>query len=210
MTATASTSAQRRLPESPALNSGDRMDRAEFERRYTCRPDIKKAELIAGVVYVASPVRTVEHADPHALLVTVLGAYRLVTPSVLLSDNGTYRCPDGSVVQPDVTLRYRDGGSRLDDEHYLTGVPELCAEVAGSSLSIDLLEKKALYESIGVREYIVWQTEEERIDWWVLRNGAYQPLAPDGAGVIRSEVFPGLALDVPALVALARESEPAD
>ena len=48
----------------PALESGDRMDRDEFERRYSCRPDIKKAELVDGVVYVSSPVRTPQHADP--------------------------------------------------------------------------------------------------------------------------------------------------
>ncbi len=210
MTATAPTSATQRATESPALNSGDRMEREEFERRYNCRPDIKKAEPIAGVVYVASPVRTVEHADPHSILVGELYAYRKTHAGVLLSDNGTYHCPEGSTVQPDVTLRYRVGGSRLNDDHYLTGVPELCAEVAASSLAIDLFEKKALYESIGVREYIVWQTEEERIDWWVLREGAYQPLIPDVAGRLASEVFPGLVLDVPALIALARESEPAD
>ena len=213
MTAPAPLETKRHTGQTVALNSGDHMDREEFERRYSCRPDIKKAELIAGVVYVASPVRTFEHADPHALLVTILGAYRIVTPGVLLSDNGTYRCPDGSTVQPDVTLRYstaHGGTSRLDREHYLAGVPELCAEVAGSSKGYDLFEKKALYERLGVREYIVWQTEDERIDWWVLRGGAYLALPADEHGKIASEVFPGLALDLPALLALARESEPED
>ena len=37
--------------------------------------------------------------------------------------------------------------------------------------------------------------------WWVLREGEYQTLLPDDAGVLRSEVFPGLWLDVPALIA---------
>jgi len=34
-----------------------------------------------------------------------------------------------------------------------------------------------------------------------VREGEYQPLLPDDAGVLRSEVFPGLWLDVPALIA---------
>ena len=42
------------------------MTRDEFERRYEALPDIKKAELIEGVVYVASPVRFDQHAEQHA------------------------------------------------------------------------------------------------------------------------------------------------
>jgi len=51
------------------LESGDsasadlsvRLSRSEFERRYAAMPQIKKAELIEGVVYVASPVRSRSH-----------------------------------------------------------------------------------------------------------------------------------------------------
>ncbi len=38
----------------PLLHPGDRLSRAEFERRYLAQPDIKKAELIEGVVYMPS------------------------------------------------------------------------------------------------------------------------------------------------------------
>ena len=50
------------------LESGDRLTRAEFHRRYCARPDITKAELIQGVMYVASPVRHTVHGKPHALM----------------------------------------------------------------------------------------------------------------------------------------------
>ena len=46
------------------LESGDRLSRAEFERRYMAMPDLKRAELIEGVVYVPSPVRAADTADP--------------------------------------------------------------------------------------------------------------------------------------------------
>ena len=39
------------------LENGDRLTRAEFERRYAAMPRLKKAELIEGIVYVPSPVR---------------------------------------------------------------------------------------------------------------------------------------------------------
>lgn len=62
----------------PPLESGDRLTRAEFDRRYTA--DIKKAELIEGVVYVASPVRARRHSRPHATIVHWLGEYCAATP----------------------------------------------------------------------------------------------------------------------------------
>ena len=50
---------QRHSPNRPAttppLEPGDRLSRAEFERRYVAMPHVKKAELIEGVVYMPSP-----------------------------------------------------------------------------------------------------------------------------------------------------------
>ena len=59
----------------PPLESGDHLSRAEFERRYEAHPEIKKAELIEGVVYVASPVRFQQHGRPHSDVMTWLGGY---------------------------------------------------------------------------------------------------------------------------------------
>jgi hypothetical protein len=52
----------------PPLENGDRLTRPEFERRYQAMTQLKKAELIAGVVYMASPVRIKNHGDKNALL----------------------------------------------------------------------------------------------------------------------------------------------
>lgn len=56
------------------LESGDKLTRAEFEQRYATMPQVKKAELIEGTVYMASPVRITQHGDPHARIMTWLGA----------------------------------------------------------------------------------------------------------------------------------------
>lgn len=58
-----------RLLQLPPLESGDRLSRVEFERRYAAMPDLKKAELIEGIVYVSSPVRVI-HSQPHANIIT--------------------------------------------------------------------------------------------------------------------------------------------
>jgi len=75
----------------PPLESGDRLTRYEFERRYRAMPRVKKAELIEGVVYVASPLRFRSHAQPHGNLMIWLGTYKVLTPGVELGDNPTVR-----------------------------------------------------------------------------------------------------------------------
>src|SRR5436189_3882496 len=97
---------QHPTPESiPPLQNGDRLTRAEFERRYDAMPHLKKAELIEGVVYVPSPVRIDAHAEPHGLVVTWLGVYRAATPGVQFGDNPTVRLDLDNEPQPDALLR---------------------------------------------------------------------------------------------------------
>jgi len=92
------------------------------------------------------------------------------------------------------------GTSRIGDDGYVEGAPELVIEIAASSATYDVRDKRTIYRRNGVREYIVWQVYDRQLDWWVLRDGEYQPLMPDESGVLRSEIFPGLWLDGPALL----------
>ena len=57
----------------PPLQAGDRLTRDEFERRYGAMPQVRKAELIEGVVSMPSPVSNEGHADPHIRLATLFG-----------------------------------------------------------------------------------------------------------------------------------------
>ncbi|KAB8317949.1 Uma2 family endonuclease [Tolypothrix campylonemoides VB511288] len=186
----------------PPLESGDRLTRQEFERRYAAMPQIKKAELIEGVAYVASPVRIKNHGRPHAQVMAWVTAYWVATPGVDLADNTTVRLDADNEPQPDVLLRIEPevgGNSRISDDDYVEGAPELIVEIAASSASYDLKDKLNAYRRNGVQEYIVWQIYENRLDWFKLEEGRYISLEPDADGVIRSGVFPGLWLAVPAL-----------
>ncbi|MGB3262451.1 MAG: Uma2 family endonuclease [Microcoleus sp.] len=184
----------------PALESGDRLTRAEFERRYAATPEKFKAELIEGIVYVASPVRAF-HGVPHADLVTWLGVYRTATPGVSAADNTTARLDLDNEPQPDALLRIQIGGtSTISDDGYIEGAPELVAEIATSSATIDLGAKKNAYRRNGVQEYLVWQTFENRLSWFRLQAEEFVLIEPDAGGIIRSSTFPGLWLAVPALL----------
>jgi Uma2 family endonuclease len=196
-----SMSTRTELPVS--LESGDRLTREEFHRRYSACPDIKKAELVEGVVYVASPIRFDRHAQKHFLVVTWLGTYVALTPGVEPGgDNGTIFLDDGNEVQPDAFLwRPEPGGPRLTDDGYIEGAPQLIVEVSASSVSYDLHDKLEAYRRNRVREYVVWRTLDAAIDWFRLRDGAYVRIEPDADGVIESEQFPGLRLHVPSMLA---------
>lgn len=188
----------------PPLENGDRLTRAEFERRYQAMPHLKKAELIEGVVYMAAALRFRSHGQPHGNLIIWLGNYKVATPGIELADNATVRLDRDNDPQPDVALFLSPtlgGQVQISEDDYIEGAPELIAEVAASSASYDLGDKKKVYRRNGVREYIVWQMFENKLDWFVLQDDEYIELAPDADGMIRSRQFPGLWLAVEALLA---------
>ena len=186
----------------PPLENGDRLTRAEFERRYHEMPEVKKAELIEGIVYMPSPVRIRHHGKPHFKLSNWIGNYEEETPGTEGADNSTVRLDLDNEPQPDVLLRIlteAGGSSWISEDDYLEGSPEFTAEVAASSASYDCHAKKNAYRRNGVQEYLIWLVMEDRLEWWRLIEGEYVPLQPEN-GVYKSQVFPGLWLDGEALL----------
>jgi Uma2 family endonuclease len=185
------------------LEPGDRLTREEFERRWKAMPHIKRAELIEGVVYMAAAVRADRHGHPHSRLMVWLGTYAIHTPGIQDADNSSLLLDLDNEPQPDALLRIPKelgGQSEVTSEGYVSGAPELVAEIAASSASIDLHGKFHVYRRHGVQEYIVWRVLEEAMDWFVLEEGRYRALEADAGGVFKSRVFPGLWLDAPAMV----------
>jgi Uma2 family endonuclease len=186
----------------PPLENGDRLSRDEFERRYAAMPDTK-AELIEGVVYVASPVRLGSHGRPHSQMMAWVSPYWVTTLGVDVGIDSTVRLDSGNEPQPDILIRLGQGyggKSRLTADDYVEGPPELVIEIAASTATFDLYEKKTAYGRNGIQEYIVWQMFDRRIDWFYLDNDRYVDLEPDEDGLCRSRVFPGLWLDPEAMV----------
>ncbi|MEW6306128.1 MAG: Uma2 family endonuclease [Verrucomicrobiota bacterium] len=185
------------------LENGDHLHSAEFLRRYEGMPDVKKAELIQGRVYMGSPVRADVHGKPDNLLQTWLGVYAAATPGVEVFTNSTLVLDPDNIFQPDAVLclsAERGGKTTLNEKGYLCGPAELVVEIAASSASIDLYDKMDTYRRCGVREYLVWRTTEQRFDWFVLENEEYRSMPPDAEGTLHSPTFPGLTLLVKALL----------
>lgn len=187
----------------PQLENGDRLSREEFHRRYEAMPANVRAELIKGVVYMASPVRAQNHGKPHAQIMSVLGSYQISTPGLELLDNVTYIASEDYEPQPDGVLRILEslgGRSRINESDYLEGSPEFVVEIASSTASYDLHDKLELYEQKGIQEYLVWRVLDDRFDWFSLEEGKYVRLPADEQGIIESKVFPGLRLNTMAML----------
>ncbi len=191
------------VPAEPLLEPGDRLARAEFERRYELMPHVKKAELIEGIVYMPSPARAKKHGIPQSHLAAWLGVYRSETPGVECGDNSTVRLDLDNEPQPDLVLfklPEKGGQTSISEDDYIEGAPELAIEIVGSSRAYDLHQKKDAYRRNGVCEYLAWITGEQRLVWWELRQGEYHEIAPDADGLLKSRAFPGLWLDAAALL----------
>ena len=186
---------------SPPLHAGDHLSRAEFERRYHAHPEIKKAELIEGIVHIPSPIHHKGHSQPHAHIITLLGTYCAATPGTDLGDNASVRLDFENEVQPDVLLRLetaKGGNSRISEDDYLEVPPELIVEIAASSAAYDMHSKRRVYARSGVREYVVVQVYERVVSWFILRDSVYELMTADEKGILRGELFPGLWLDTAA------------
>jgi Uma2 family endonuclease len=187
----------------PLLEQGDRLSRDEFERRYARMPQVKKAELIEGTVYVPSPVRAGRHSEPHGNVTAWLNVYSSETPGVRCFPDATVRLDMDNEPQPDVALikiGQLGGQARISTDDYLEGAPELVVEIVGSSRSYDLHQKKGAYRRNGVREFPAWNTEDNQIIWWQLSEGDYREIPRSPDGLLKSTIFPGLWLDLEALL----------
>jgi Uma2 family endonuclease len=188
----------------PPLENGDRLSRIEFERRYAAMPESCRAELIEGLVYMAAALRLNSHGLPHHRLNHWIGNYSMSVPGTIVGDAVSVQLDDDNEPQPDIVMIWdadHGGQTKVTADDYIEGAPELVAEIAASTVSIDLGAKKRAYERNGVQEYLVWRVLDEQFDWFVLEDGKYVDLPADADGITRSRVFPGLWLDRTALLA---------
>lgn len=181
----------------PPFQNGDRMDRSTFHTLYEQTPKGFKAELIGGIVYMASPVSLRKHSRQHVNMVHWLATYSDETDGTEVLDNTTAALGDDSEPQPDTGLLISPevGGQTTLVNDIIHGAPEMVVEVANSSMAIDLHAKKRDYDVNGVREYIVVVVPTTTVHYFVRGKAGFKEMKPDAAGVLKSKVFPGLWLD---------------
>jgi Uma2 family endonuclease len=187
----------------PLLDTGYHLSQPEFHRRYALMPEVKRAELIEGVVFMGSPLSRA-HSDATFAISGWLHAYVSETPGTSGGNGASTILDHDNEYQPDAHLLIepRHGGqTSLSEGKYIKGAPELVAEVALSSLAHDLHAKRDVYRRNGVREYIVWSLPDARLHWFDFAAGDEARIETDARGLLRSRTFPGLWLDAAALLA---------
>src|SRR5262245_51716684 len=113
-------------PKFAVLESGDQLTQAEFHSLYQETPEDFRAELIGGIVYVASPLRR-RHGIEHLKLGSIVFTHMSATPGVEGGDNATVLLGDDAEPQPDLYLRILSeygGQSQVTGEDYIVGPPE--------------------------------------------------------------------------------------
>lgn len=186
----------------PPLANGDHLDQPTFHTRYEAMPEDYRAELIGGVVYMASPQK-IPHSKVHKLVTLWLNEYEVATPGTEWLANNTQILGPDSEPEPDASLYITPecGGQVWEDEdEYMHGAPELVVEVSAATESIDLNRKKLDYQKAGVREYVVLTLRMQHVFWFVRERGKYREVSLPDDGVFRSRVFPGLWLEADAMI----------
>lgn len=186
----------------PQLLNGDHLTVPEFERRYEAAQEDQRAELIEGIVVMSPPI-SCDHGKANSLFDRLLGHYAAATPHTAVAVNTSVRMDGENEDQPDVMLWIETGSMsrmRMGASGLLEGRPELAVEIALSSRSYDLHEKKAVYQRNQVPEYFVWEVMDARLQWFLLEKGEYVLSKERADGLHCSRIFPGLWLNFRALV----------
>jgi Uma2 family endonuclease len=177
----------------PPLENGDRLDQKTFHARYAAMPEDCRAELIGGIVYMASPQK-VPHSKAQKLVIRWLDEYAEATPGTEALLNNTQILGPDSEPEPDACLFIAPeygGQVYVDADDYLNGAPELVVEVSSSTESIDLHRKKDDYQKAGVREYVVLALRMQQVFWFVRQRGKYKEVPLPGDDIFARACFPG-------------------
>jgi Uma2 family endonuclease len=169
--------------------AGKGMGPYTFEDFCALVPDGEKADLIDGVIYMASP-DNIEAARLFTWL------FRLLCDFVEVRDLGevyplrvAFRLDDGASPEPDIGF-LSGKNLRRAFRTYVEGPPDLALEIVSpDSAERDYVAKRHLYEKHGVREY--WIFDEALKKVMLLRRdakGHYREIKPR-KGIFHSKVI---------------------
>jgi Uma2 family endonuclease len=158
-------------------------------------PEDQKADLIDGVIYMASP-ENIEHNELESWLLTLLRVYieqrRLGQITV---SRVAYRLATHVAPEPDIAF-VAASRAHLLKGGYVDGPPDLAVEfVSPESVERDYELKRARYEQAGVREYWIIDPDEKRATFLVLGPDGKFAESPPVDDRFHSRVLPGFSLD---------------
>lgn len=163
-----------------------------FEDFCALIPDGQKADLIDGVIYMASP-DSIDNNDIGVWLLRILADYvdELLLGGKLSASRVAYRLDKHSGPEPDIGYI---GPGKLEHVFpgYIDCAPDVAIEIVSQeSKERDYVSKRDKYEKAGVREYWIIDPLHKKVTFLRLGvDGLFKQVRPRG-GVYTSKVIPG-------------------
>lgn len=166
--------------------------RYTFEEFCELIPEGVKADLIEGVIYMASP-DNLEHHSIYLWLSVIISCY-LEEKEILgrlFGSRIAFRINMENSPEPDIAY-IRPKRMHLLRSGYVEGPPDLAIEIVSLESAIrDYEKKRQQYEAAGVQEYwIIDPLEQTMVCFARGRDGKFKKVKTKG-GKIHSKVIPG-------------------
>ncbi len=164
--------------------------------------DGQKADLIDGVIYMASP-DSKRNNSLNLFLAALIDDYTAARGIDGFTFMSRFACKltDFRSPEPDVGYVCPERGDRVHDR-YMVGGPDIAVEIVSrDSVQRDYGEKRELYQSAGVCEHWIIDPIQRRVVFLRLADGQYEPVPLEDNRVFRTAVIPGFWLDVEWLLA---------
>ena len=183
-----------RLPKSAASITDDLV---RYDTFRAIVGDGQKADLIDGVIYMASPDSKINNTL-NGFLFKLISGYSEAKDIDGFVFFSRYACRISDIRAPEPDVGYvRPENAERVHENEMDGGPDIAVEIVSrDSVQRDYGEKRDLYEAAGVEEYWIVDPRQKRVEFLRLKKGRYELVALDQNRIFKSSVIPGFWLDV--------------
>ena len=127
-------------------------------------------ELIEGIPFAMSPMPSMKHQKINGKIYSLFEQAVKKCPECEVFLPVNFRIDENNVVHPDLLVVC----DREENEIYLTTTPDIVAEIVSlSSKKQDTVTKPKIYQSIGIKYYLLIYPLEERVKIFQLNAGNY-------------------------------------
>jgi Uma2 family endonuclease len=172
-------------------------DQITFDQFCTLVGDGKKADLIDGGIYMASPDSRRSN-NLTGLIYTLIDDYLEARsiPGEVYVTRFAFKLSEVDSPEPDVAYVGPDR-LHLVLEGHMEGAPHIAVEIVSrDSRERDYVIKRDLYEAAEVQEYWIVDPLLQRVQFLALVEGRYELMPLERNRIFRSKVIPGFWLDV--------------
>lgn len=158
--------------------------------------DGQKADLIDGVIYMASPDSMRNDQIGGFIRFLLQGYTGAKGLGRVFGSRFAFELSDKRVPEPDIAFVSNERLHLLRNNKMIGG-PDVAVEVVSAeSRHRDYFEKKLLYEAAGVVEYWIIDPLQRRAEFYRLEDGAFRLVPLEQNRIFRSQAVEGFWIDV--------------